>query len=103
MLNNKLNLKIMKTTKTVLVGLLAGASAGALLGVLLAPDKGTATRRKIMSKSGEFANGVKDKFNGLVDKSIKKGESIRQETDDLMAKGKQKFGEAKHEFENTTM
>jgi gas vesicle protein len=93
----------MKTTKKVLVGLLAGATAGAVLGVLLAPEKGAETRRKIMSKSGKFAGDMKEKFNGIVDKSAIKGDKIRQETDDLIAKGKQKFGEAKHEFGNTTM
>ena len=103
MLNNKLKLKIMKTTKTVLVGLLAGVTAGALLGVLLAPDKGTETRRKIISKSGELADGLKDKFNDFVDRSTTKTESIRQEAETQFAKGKKKFGEAKQEVEYTTM
>ena len=93
----------MKTTKTVLVGLLAGVTAGALLGVLLAPGKGTETRRKIMDKSGEFTEGLKDKFSEFVDGLKQKGDDIRQEADNQFAKGKQKFGEAKTEFENSTM
>lgn len=92
----------MKTTKNVLAGVLAGVTAGAVLGVLLAPEKGAETRRKIISKSGELADSVKDKFKGIVDKSGIKAESIRQETDDLIAKGKQKFGEAKQNFGNTS-
>jgi gas vesicle protein len=51
----------------LLVGFLAGAAVGGLLGVLLAPDKGTETRRKIMDKSSEFTGTVKDKFNEVVD------------------------------------
>ena len=93
----------MKTTKNVLVGLLAGATAGAVLGVLLAPGKGAETRRKILSKSGKLADDAKDKFNSFVDKSAKKAETIHEETEDLIAKGKPKFGEPKLGYGNTAM
>ena len=36
------------STGKVLLGVLAGAAAGALLGVLLAPHKGSVTRKKIV-------------------------------------------------------
>jgi len=51
----------------LLIGFLAGAAVGGLLGVLLAPDKGTETRRKIMEKGSELGDTVKDKFNEVVD------------------------------------
>jgi len=43
-----------------------GAAAGAVLGVLFAPDKGEETRRKISQKSSDLAGGVKNKFNDLL-------------------------------------
>jgi len=45
----------------VAIGAVAGVAAGALAGVLFAPDKGTETRKKISTKSKETAASVKDK------------------------------------------
>lgn len=51
----------------ILLGVLAGAATGALLGVLFAPDKGSATRGNITKKSEDIVDSVKDKFNDLMD------------------------------------
>ena len=58
----------------VLVSFLVGAAVGGALGILLAPDKGAETRRKLMEKGSEFGDSiadfsdtVKEKFNGVVD------------------------------------
>ena len=51
-----------------LVGaVLLGAAIGGVLGVLFAPDKGTETRKKIMTKGGDLRDSIKDKFTGLMD------------------------------------
>ena len=58
----------------VLVGFLAGAAVGGVLGLLLAPDKGSETRRKIIETGNDLGDSiadlggtVKDKFNEVVD------------------------------------
>lgn len=56
----------MRTDKIVL-GVIGGIAAGALLGVLFAPEKGKETRRKILSKSNDFAEELKDKYNTLLE------------------------------------
>ena len=89
----------MKTGKVVL-GLLAGIAAGAVLGILFAPDKGSATRKKIADKGEGYADDVKQKFNDAIDAITDKYKSIRHGAEDLVADGKMKFDDAKNEVKN---
>ena len=45
----------MSAGKTIL-GVIAGASIGAIAGILLAPDKGSATRKKIADHTVDLGN-----------------------------------------------
>lgn len=60
----------MASIKTIL-GFIAGASLGAIAGILLAPDSGEATRKKILDKSGDIKDSIKDTVSGLVGKGQK--------------------------------
>lgn len=53
-----LNFTIMKA-KHILVGMIAAAAVGALVGTLFAPDKGTETRKKIRDTADDLVNKVK--------------------------------------------
>jgi gas vesicle protein len=81
----------------VITGILIGAAAGAVLGVLFAPDKGTATRNKIAKKGSDFTSELKDKFGQLVDNIVSKFESAQDEAGDLAETGKQKLKALKEE------
>jgi gas vesicle protein len=61
----------------VFMGLLAGLAAGALLGILFAPDKGSETRKKVVSKGEEVTDGLKNKFNDLIDELNQKIETAK--------------------------
>ena len=58
------------TTGKALLGVVAGFAAGAALGLLFAPHKGTKTRRNIVEKGEELVDSLHDKidkkFNELV-------------------------------------
>ena len=51
----------------VILGLLAGAAAGAAAGVLLAPGKGSETRKNLSQKGRDTVDNLKGKVNDIVD------------------------------------
>ncbi|AXY74050.1 YtxH domain-containing protein [Paraflavitalea soli] len=50
----------MKNSSKILVALAIGAVAGAIAGILFAPDKGTETRRKLSEEGKKMAEGLKN-------------------------------------------
>jgi len=82
----------MKTSSTIL-GILGAAAAGAFLGVLFAPDKGSNTRKKITDKSKDYGDNLKTKFDGIVSTITSNGK-------DIIDEGKAKFNSVKEDFNN---
>lgn len=63
------------STRTIVKALLAGATiggvAGAVLGILFAPKRGSETRKKLLADGDELKEALKGKFNQLFDKAKK--------------------------------
>lgn len=79
----------------VLLGVLAGAAIGAGIGILFAPDKGSETRKKIVDKSNEYADGLGDKLNEFFEAITEKFETVKEEALHITENGKQVM----HDFE----
>jgi gas vesicle protein len=79
----------------VLLGVLAGAAAGALLGILFAPDSGDKTRKKIAKMGEDYFEGAKEKFNGLIDDLTKKMDGIQVKANEMADDAKSKVEEMK--------
>ena len=79
----------------LLTNLIIGAAVGAVLGLLLAPDKGSETRKKIAQKSSDLGDDLKNKY-GEVKETLKgKYDSIRSDANQIIDKereSKQNFG-----------
>ena len=67
----------------VLLGVLAGVAAGALLGILFAPGKGSKTRKKILKKGEDYADGLKEKFDTALAGISGKIEKVKEEISDF--------------------
>jgi gas vesicle protein len=59
----------MNNGKTMLA-VLASLAAGAAIGVLFAPDKGSDKRKKISKKGEDLANAMSDKIDGKFDELV---------------------------------
>lgn len=53
------------STQKVTLGVIAGLAAGSILGILLAPDKGSNTIKKASRIGDDYANNLKDKFGNF--------------------------------------
>jgi len=82
----------------VLLGVLAGVAAGALVGILFAPAKGSRTRRRILKQGENYAEGLKDKFNEYVDNVSEKFEQVKDEVSAFAQKNKNKLDHAEKEI-----
>ena len=79
----------------VLASVLAGAAAGAILGILFAPDKGTETRRKIAEKGAGLAESVKGKVSEYTDAISEKYDSVKEKLTGLASEGRDMINQAR--------
>ncbi|MFN0047520.1 MAG: YtxH domain-containing protein [Cytophagales bacterium] len=89
-------------TGNVVLGILAGFSAGALAGILLAPDKGSNTRRKIVEKGEGLSNDAKEKFDAFLESITDKYETAMNEVENMVSNGKSKYDAVKKETKAST-
>jgi gas vesicle protein len=91
-ININLKIKVMDTGKVVL-GVLGGIAAGAVLGILFAPNKGSVTRRKIQRKGEDLMDNMKDikeNFDDFVETMSEKISSLNETVNETAHKTKAK-------------
>ena len=83
------------SSSKLLSGILLGAAAGAVLGILFAPDKGTETRRKIAEKGSDLTDSLKTKVNEYADVISEKYDTAKQKLTGMASEGKDLYNQAK--------
>jgi gas vesicle protein len=74
----------------ILLGIVAGAAAGTILGLLIAPGKGSATRKRIALTGSEYAEEAKGRFNEYIDAVTEEYDTVKEGALDLVGRGKEK-------------
>jgi len=89
------------STGKVLLGVIAGLAAGAVLGILFAPDKGSNTRNKFTKTGEDFIDGMKTKFEEYLRIAKEKLSDAEDEANEMMNKGESKVQDFKRDVKNT--
>ncbi|MEO6132302.1 MAG: YtxH domain-containing protein [Saprospiraceae bacterium] len=92
------------SSSKVLLGVVVGMAAGAVVGIMLAPDSGEQTRKKISKKGEAYADDLKSKFNDFLDGFMSKVESTKDDAkdmaNDMVDSAKSKYNEVKGDLKS---
>ncbi len=84
----------------VVLGTLAGFAVGAMVGILFAPEKGSVTRKQIMTKGDDYWGDFKANFDGFIESMQTKYEATKSDVKDVAEKGKAKYDEVRKDLKN---
>jgi gas vesicle protein len=73
----------MNKSSKIFTAFIAGAAAGAVLGLLFAPDKGSETRKKINEEGKKMSDAIKNKFNEMKEKANAVKDDMEQQQEDF--------------------
>lgn len=91
----------MKNSNSTFWATLTGLASGIAIGILVAPDKGTRTRKKITQQGDNYLNDIKNELSEIRKDVNKKIEATKEGMEDLTSKGKKRAKEAGDEVQES--
>ena len=85
------NLYVMSKTTNTLIGFIAGAAAGAITGILFAPDKGYKTRKRVKKKAKKIKTDAQREINDKMD-------DLKEQMSEMVDDMKGKYADAESEM-----
>ena len=62
-----------------MLGILIGAAAGVVTGLLIAPEKGSETRDRLFELGEDYLDTIRDRFDDMLDNMNTKFDQIRKD------------------------
>jgi gas vesicle protein len=90
----------MSKNSNVVLGIITAAAAGAVIGMLFAPDKGTDLREKVRGTVNDLASDLLDTIKQKRDQYAGVGEDIKDAAQNFKSKAVGKFAEVTDQVEN---
>jgi gas vesicle protein len=82
---------IMTTTTKIALGILGAAAAGVVIGLLIAPEKGTEMRRRIKETAGGWADNLSHLFSETKETLEGKAKQAKSAAEEKVNKMKESF------------
>lgn len=67
----------------ILLGIIGGMAAGAIAGILLAPDKGSKTRKRMKQKASNIKANLQTEFDDFLEKMEGKYEELAEKANEV--------------------
>jgi gas vesicle protein len=83
------NIKVMNTTSKIVLGLMGAAAVGALIGILVAPEKGSELRKKISDGAGDVAEEIGKLLKAGKEELSNLKQSVTREAENLKGTAKE--------------
>lgn len=87
----------------VLGALVLGAAAGAVLGILFAPSKGSELREKISSSAGDLIDELTEKINEGKETLSELKEKVTSKVEDIKSKSESEFENVKSKVKQASV
>ncbi len=95
----------MNSSTKIILGIVGAAAAGAVIGMMLAPEKGSELRQKVKESANDFANHIADlfaegkqEFENMRKKASKEAGSAAQEASNRFNEAGERFNKVKESF-----
>ena len=88
----------MNSTSKLLLGILGAAAAGVVIGLLIAPEKGSEMRQRVKKTAGEWAENLTNVFNHGKEAASEAADDLKAKARTAKSSAEEKVNKIKESF-----